>query len=54
MKRAVSSLAGWVIRATLGTGGRLRRSEAMMDDTWDDSGIVVVRSGEKREERRGP
>jgi hypothetical protein len=22
--------------------------------TWDDSGIVVVRSGEKREERRGP
>ena len=35
MKRAVSSLAGWMIRAVLGTGGRLRRSEAIVGGEYD-------------------
>ncbi len=49
MKRAVSSLAGWMIRAAPGTGGRLRHSAAMVGGEYarDDSG--VVRYGEKRE-----
>ncbi|KAL3805520.1 hypothetical protein ACHAW5_011191 [Stephanodiscus triporus] len=44
MKRAVSSLAGWMIRAALGTGGRLRCSEAMMggnDSKTPTSGLYV-------------
>jgi hypothetical protein len=49
MKRAVSLLAGWMIRAVLGTGGRLRHSAAMVGGEYarDDSG--VVRYGEERE-----
>jgi hypothetical protein len=49
MKRAVFSLAGWMMRVALGTGGRLRRSVAMVGGEYarDDSG--VVRYGEERE-----
>jgi len=52
MNGAVSSLAGWMIRATLGTGGRLRCSEAMMDGMlrMTPELYVVLRCGEKREE----